>query len=144
MKWTAGLRLALATMTLAACDASQPEPEPFQYDLTRSSAIDIEAHDVSGPLRGVVVSVRAPSDEPGLTGALLWMGATGQDGHARALVRTETAGDSLDITLHKAGRRGPWTDESLRVAQGITAPSSRLIVPIAQAQSMNVDLERSP
>jgi hypothetical protein len=142
MKRTAGLLLALATIALAGCDVNQAEP--FKYDLTRSSGIDIEAHDVNGPLRGVVVSVRAPSAEPGLTGELLWMGATGQDGHARALVRTDTAGDSLDITLHKAGRRGPWTDDSLRVAQGVTAPSSRLIVPIAQAQSVNVDLERSP
>ena len=135
--------LAIAALALAACDVS-PAPQSFQYDLTSSNRIDVEAHDVNGPLRGVVVSVRAPSAEPGLTGPLLWMGATGSDGHARALIRTDAVGDSLDITLHKAGRRGPWTDDSLRVSQGVTAPSSRLIVPIAQAQTVTVDLERSP
>jgi hypothetical protein len=135
--------LALSSLALTACDPA-PAPPAFNYDLTRSTAIDVQAHDVNGPLRGVVVSVRAPSVEPGLTGPLLWMGATANDGHARAVVRTEGAGDALDITLHKAGRQGPWTDDSLRAKQGITAPSSRLLVPLAQAQSLNVDLERSP
>jgi len=134
--------LTLATLSLAACTA-KPEPESFTYDLTRSSAIDIAAHDANGPLRGVVVSVRTPPSEPGGTGELLWMGATGSDGHARAEIRTEGAGDALDITLHKAGWRGPWTDETLRAQQGITAPSSRQIIPIEQAQSVNVAFERS-
>jgi hypothetical protein len=134
--------LALTSAALAACDAP-PAPPAFNYDLTRSTPIDVQAHDANGPLQGIVVSIRVPSAEPGLTGPLLWMGATGSDGHARALIRTDGAGGSLDITLHKAGRRGPWSDDSLRAAQGITAPSSRLIVPLAQAQSLNVDLERT-
>jgi hypothetical protein len=142
MKLTLGLLFAFAAVALTACDASPPT-ESFKYDLTRSNGIDVEAHDVNGPLRGVVVSVRAQAVAPDLTGALLWMGATGSDGHARALVRTDGAGDALDITLHKAGWRGPWTDDSLRVQQGITAPSARLIVPIAQTQSLQVNLERS-
>jgi hypothetical protein len=137
-----GCLLALTAAALAACD-STPAPPAFNYDLTRSTPIDIQAHDVNGPLPGIVVSIRVPSAQPGLTGPLLWMGATGSDGHARALIRTDGAGDSLDITLHKAGRRGPWSDDALRAQQGITAPSSRLIVPISQAQSLNVDLERT-
>jgi hypothetical protein len=134
--------LTLATFALAGCNA-QPEPESFTYDLTRSTKIDVEAHDSNGPIRGVIVSIRTPPVEPELTGDLLWMGATAADGHARAEIRTENAGDAVDITLHKAGWRGPWTDESLRESQGVTAPSSRQIIPLAQAQSISVDLERS-
>jgi hypothetical protein len=134
--------LAFATIALAACDSS-PASSSFNYDLTRSSNIDIEAHDSSGPLSGVVVSVRGASPGPDLTGDLLWMGATGTDGHARATIRTNLAGDSLDVTLHKSGWSGPWTDAALRTSEGIAAPSARLSVPIAQAEGMQVDLERS-
>jgi len=141
---TLGRVLALTSVALAACNPPTPAPPAFNYDLTRSTAIDVQAHDVNGPLRGIVVSIRVPSVEPGLTGPLLWMGATGSDGHARALIPTDSTGDSLDVTLHKAGRRGPWTDDALRISQGVTAPSSRLIVPLAQAESLNVDLERTP
>jgi hypothetical protein len=130
--------LACATIALAACDSS-PAATAFQYDLTRSSTLDIEAHDVAGPLVGVVVSVRGPSPGPGLAGVLLWMGATGSDGHARALVRTNLAGDLLDVTLHKSG----WTDTALRTSEGVAAPSARLTVPLDQAQSLQVDLERN-
>ncbi len=136
------LVLTLATFALAGCNV-QPEPESFTYDLTRSTKIDIEAHDANGPIKGVVVSIRTPPVAPAVTGDLLWMGATGADGHARAEIRTESAGDSIDLTLHKAGWRGPWTDESLRESQGVTAPSSRQIISIAQAQNVSVDLERS-
>ena len=129
-------------LALTACDASS-SPPPFTYDLTRATALDIAAHEGSVPLPGVVVSVRAPASDPDTTGALLWMGATASDGHARALVRTDGAGDAVDITLHKAGWRGPWTDEALRSQQGVAAPSARLVVPLAQAMGLNVDLERS-
>ena len=141
--------LALAGIAVAACDvtpaseAQQEEPTPFRYDLTRSTAIDVAVHDASGPIRGVVVSIRVPAVAPDTTGALLWMGASDAQGHARALIRTDGAGDSLDITLHKAGWHGPWTDASLRQLQGITAPSSRLIVPLDQAQGLNIDFERT-
>jgi hypothetical protein len=134
--------LAFATIALAACDSS-PASTSFNYDLTRSSTLDIEAHDSSGPLRGVVVSVRGASPGPNMVGDLLWMGATGSDGHARALMRTNLAGDSLDVTLHKSGWSGPWTDAALRASEGITAPSAHLTVPLAQAQTMQVDLERN-
>jgi len=134
--------LAFATIALAACDSS-PASASFNYDLTRSSTLDIEAHDSSGPLSGVVVSVRGASPGPNMVGDLLWMGATGSDGHARALMRTNLAGDSLDVTLHKSGWSGPWTDTALRASEGITAPSARLTVPLAQAQTMQVDLERN-
>ena len=142
--------LAALGLGLAACDVG-PAPgtqeetaQSFTYDLTRSNAIDVEAHNASGPIRGVVVSIRAPAVAPDTSGPLLWMGATDAGGHARAVIRTERAGDSLDVTLHKAGWRGPWTDESLRASQGVTAPSSRLLVPLTQAQSLSVDLERTP
>jgi len=136
-------RLACAAIALAACNSSQDPSSSFDYDLTRSSTIDIAAHDVSGPLAGVVISIRGPSPGPDLAGDLLWMGATGTDGHAHALIRTNLAGESLDVTLQKGGWSGPWTDPALRASQGITAPSARLIVSLADAQSMSVDLERN-
>jgi hypothetical protein len=138
---------ALATFALAGCESStapSPSQPTFNYDLTRSTSLDVEARTASGAaLAGVLVSVRAPAASADQAGELLWMGSTASDGHARATLRTEHAGETLDVTLHKPGWRGPWSDEALRVSQAEVAPSARFNVPTSQAGNVHVQLERS-
>jgi hypothetical protein len=133
--------IALATGLLAGCE-STPGPS-FEYNLTSDSTIDVKTTGSGAPLGGVVVSVRTPAADPTHAGALLWMGSTGPDGHAHATFRSEQVAENLEVTLHKAGWRGPWSDESARQAQGLFAPSSQLVLPAAQADGLKVDFERT-
>ncbi|HEX4448500.1 MAG TPA: hypothetical protein VH044_17265 [Polyangiaceae bacterium] len=113
---------------------------PFTYNLTSTSAIDVEADAPDGPLAGVLISVRSaplPGEE---SGALLWMGVTGPDGHARGETRTEHVDGDVYVTIHKIGWTGPYTDETVRAAEGILAPSGYLVVPMATLSNAVVPL----
>jgi hypothetical protein len=111
---------------------------PFTYDLTSASAIDVEADAPSGPLAGVLISIRnapLPGED---AGELLWMGVTGADGHARGRTRTEHVEGNVYVTIHKIGWTGPYTDETLRTTEGILAPSGYLVVPMATLSATRV------
>jgi hypothetical protein len=120
----------------SAADASAV----FTFDLTRASAIDIEARGPNGPLAGVLVSIRnapAAGDE---VGPVLWMGVSGHDGHARGSTRTEHVTGMVFVTIHKMGWSGPWSDPALRIKQGLLAPSGYVVVRPAALSTLRVDL----
>lgn len=126
----------------AADTGNSVDAGPFHYDLTQTAPLDVEAHTAAGPLAGVIVSIRTTPADPTVSGELLWMGATGKDGHARTPVRVDrAAGGPIDVTLHKAGYRGPYTDEAFRIEHGAFAPSAKISVPINQVGSVSVALE---
>ena len=141
-RWKTAFACAYAAIAVSACDASPSTP--FDYDLTRVATLDIDARAGDTELSGVVVSVRASSADPQLAGSLLWMGATGADGHARATFRADRADGSFEVTLHKRGWRGPWSDESARTSQGLFAPSAQLTLPVAQVNGLRINFERTP
>jgi hypothetical protein len=138
------LSLSAICAALAACTSEPAPTQPFTYDLTRNTDLDIEARTADGPTAGVLVSVRTPPPSPGLVGEQLWVGATTADGHARARIRSDRAGDTVEVTLHRAGFRGPWTDDASRIAAGPLAPTARLTLPLTDVSGLHVTLERSP
>ncbi len=139
VRWLVSIPLMVVGL---GCDSSATAGS-FDYNLTKSGAFAIRAHDAAGPVAGVLVSIRAASPSPGLAGELLWMGATDAQGDARAILRMDRAGDALDVTLHRPGWRGPWTDEAERAAEGVTAPSARLVLSVQHATGVDVTLVRS-
>jgi hypothetical protein len=117
----------------------------FDFTLTRTGAIDIHTTSAGEPLSGALVQIRTGESTAAGAGDVVWTGATGLDGHARATLRTERfMGAPLEVTVNKAGYAGTWTNTAARAAMGPFAPSARVVTSVAVLAALDLDLERSP
>ena len=88
------------------------------------------------PLVGVSVSVEdvyqpARTDDSAQAHHVYLRGLTDTNGVLAGSARLPNTTSQVDVVVHDdAGRLGPWTDATLRVAHGFHAPSSRQTLPV--------------
>jgi len=71
-------------------------------------------------------------------------GFTDGDGRLDLQLTLPRGHTAVDVLLASAGRRGPYSEDSLRAVWGPCAPAARLTVPVTDLQDVHVTLESLP
>jgi len=147
------LPASLVLLAVGACapagSGAEADPAPAAFDFATLAAVDVqvrvEKHGQA--LAGASIDISAIHDDVDgdsaqqALGQTFFQGGTDAGGLCRAQVPLPTAVREVDVTVHHAGSRGPYSDEQLRAKWGPFAPSSRVRVSVEALTSLTVELE---
>lgn len=121
-------------------------PDDFDFDAQREISLDLSLQLDGAPVAAAVVSLDSPrgtrADGLDTSADEIFRGATDPDGRLVASIRVPAWVDSVDLVVQKSGLRGPYTDETVRLAAGPFAPTARLRVPVEALSGLELELER--
>ena len=126
---------------------AESSPAAFNFATLATVDVQVRVEKDGQALAGASVDISAIHDdvdgdsEQEALGQTFFQGGTDVTGLCRSQVPMPTAVREVDVTVHHAGSRGPYTDEQLRAKWGPFAPSSRIRVSVEDLTSLTIQLE---